>query len=353
MKGLILCAGRGTRLYPLSYSQPKTLLPVANLPVIQHCLQKLLDVGIREIGIVISPNQLQIPAYVGNGQKYGAVIRYIEQQEPLGIAHAVSLAESFIAEDKFALFLGDNLMMESLHSLHDSFIKTDAYAAVLLSEVEKPQDFGIAEVQGEQIQSIVEKPQFPKSNLAVIGAYFFTPAIFQVIAGLQPSKRGEYEITDAIAALLQQGKKVVHSTTKLPYSDVGTMERWLEANRWMLDKSIGDEVQVGEGSMIDNCEIIGPVMIGENCLLSNCTIGPYVCIQNGAEVRNCQRIENSILLEDTKLVNLDCYIHDSIFGRSSYLVGGVPNVSRQDMGIFIMSDHSTITLPATRRIGVS
>ncbi|XOS93884.1 sugar phosphate nucleotidyltransferase [Brevibacillus laterosporus] len=207
MKGLILCAGRGTRLYPLSYSQPKTLLPVANLPVIQHCLQKLLDVGIREIGIVISPNQLQIPSYVGDGRKCGAVIRYIEQQEPLGIAHAVSLAKSFIDGDKFALFLGDNLMMESLHSLHDSFVKTDASAAVLLSEVKKPQDFGIAEIQGKQILSIVEKPQYPKSNLAVIGAYFFTPAIFQVIAGLQPSKRGNMKLLMPLQYFYNKAKR--------------------------------------------------------------------------------------------------------------------------------------------------
>lgn len=341
MKGLILCAGRGTRLYPLSYTQPKTLLPVANKPVLHYCIEKLTELGITDIGIVINPSQIQIREYVGDGSRFQASITFIEQTKPLGIAHAVKLAQPFIQDHPFMVLLGDNLLMDSLQPLYQSFKDSQTGCAVLLREVDRPQDFGIAEIENGRIVSIEEKPAEPKSNLAVIGAYLFTPAIFDAIAALQPSPRGEYEITDAIRTFIQQGNSIAFTVTHQHYSDVGTMERWLSANRWMLDQMIGKEILVGENTVIENCELIPPVLIGDHCTLKNCKIGPYVSIQDRATLDNCIEITNSILLEDTSLVDIDWYIKDSVFGRSSQLVG----TSSLQSAVFVVSDRSYVLLP--------
>lgn len=340
MKGLILCAGRGTRLHPFSYSQPKTLLPVANHPVLHYCILKLLEVGIRDICIVIHPSQTQIKDFVGDGSQYQATITFIEQDQPLGIAHAVGLGRSFIQDDSFMLLLGDNLLMDSLHRLHQAFLQAQVDGALLLSEVERPQDYGIAEVQDSRIVSVEEKPANPKGNLAVIGAYVFTPAIFSVIESLQPSARGEYEITHAIQALIDQGKQIAHTITDGLYSDVGTIERWLAANHWML-KQLGEQPQVGSSSTVVNCELIGPVLIGEHCHLENCRIGPYVSIQDRVVLKNVNRIKDSILLESSSLIDVDWVIEGSLFGRSSHLTGQ----HSAETGVFIMSDKSSILIP--------
>ncbi len=342
MKGLILCAGRGTRLHPFSYSQPKTLLPVANHPVLHYCIRKLLEVGIRDIGIVINPSQTQIVDFVGDGSRYQATITFIKQDQPLGIAHAVRLARPFIEDDSFMLLLGDNLLMDSLRELHRTFHQAPAEGALLLSEVERPQDYGIAEVNDGRIISVEEKPQHPKSNLAVIGAYVFTSTIFDVIEKLQPSARGEYEITHAIQALIDQGFHIKHTITDGLYSDVGTIQRWLSANRWMLEHELGEETKVAASSKVINCELIGPVLIGENCHIENCKIGPFVSIQDNVELKNCNWIKQSILLESSSLIDVDWVIEDSLFGRSSHLSGQ----HSAETGLFIVSDKSSILIPA-------
>lgn len=340
LKGLILCAGRGTRLYPLSYSQPKTLLPVANKPVLHYCIEKLISLGITDIGIVVNPSQIQIREYVGDGSRFQASITLIEQSKPLGIAHAVQLAESFVDSDSFIVLLGDNLLMDSLQKIYQTFQDSNASCAVMLREVDRPQDYGIAEIENGSIVSITEKPQVPKSNLAVIGAYLFTPVIFQAIHQLKPSSRGEYEITDAIRTLLEQGKEIAYTTTNQNYSDVGTMERWLSANRWMLDRQF-ENYGMGVDTIVENCQINPPVIIGSNCTLRNSKIGPYVSIQDGATVTNCKEITNSILLEDTSLTGIDWVIKDSVFGRSSQIIGTPSNES----GVLIVSDKSYISIP--------
>ncbi|MGN7468996.1 glucose-1-phosphate thymidylyltransferase [Brevibacillus sp. SAFN-007a] len=345
MKGLILCAGRGTRLHPFSYSQPKTLLPVANHPVLHYCISKLRDVGVHDIGIVIHPSQVQIPRLVGNGSQFGATITFIEQEVPLGIAHAVHLAQPFLQDEPFILLLGDNLLMDSLHGLMRAFTCEKSDGAVMLSEVERPQDYGIAEVQEGRLVSVQEKPRQPKSNLAVIGAYLFTPPIFESIATLQPSARGEYEITDAIQSMIDRGFHIAHAITSGKYSDVGTIDRWLEANRWMLTKELGQTHQIGRRSVVTNCEIVGPVVIGEDCHIENCRLGPYVSIQNGVHLKNCTHIENSILLENSSLMDVAWSVTDSVFGRSSQLTGQSANAS----GVFILSDKSSIRIPAVKR----
>lgn len=345
MKGLILCAGRGTRLHPFSYSQPKTLLPVANHPVLHYCIQKLIEVGIRDIGIVINPAQTQIIDFVGDGSRYPATITFIEQDQPLGIAHAVRLARPFIQHEPFMLLLGDNLLMDSLRDLHRIFHQSPADGVLLLSEVERPQDYGIVEVKDGRIITVEEKPQYPKSNLAAIGAYVFTPAIFKVIESLQPSARGEYEITHAIQALVDQGSQIKHIVTDGLYSDVGTIQRWLSANRWMLEHELGEQPKVGASSKVINCQLIGPVLIGENCYIENCKVGPYVSIQDSVELKNCNWIKQSILLESSSLIDVDWVIEDSLFGRSSQLTGQ----HSAETGVFILSDKSSILISGARK----
>ncbi|MGE5704341.1 MAG: sugar phosphate nucleotidyltransferase, partial [Clostridia bacterium] len=247
--------------------------------------------------------------------------------------------------DSFVLLLGDNLLMDSLDKLHETFVNTQADCAVLLRQVDRPQDFGIAELKDGSIVSITEKPKQPKSNLAVIGAYMFTPEIFHVIETLQPSARGEYEITDAISALLKRNRRVSYSITQGEYTDVGTIERWLAANRWVLQQRLGNEISVGESSIVENCELIGPVVIGEGCVIRNCTIGPYVSIQDGAELTNCYEIRDSILLEKTTMLDIDWEVQRSVFGRSSQMVGK----PQDNNGVFIVSDRSYLLFPQTKK----
>ncbi|GAA4708702.1 glucose-1-phosphate thymidylyltransferase [Brevibacillus fulvus] len=342
MKGLILCAGRGTRLHPFSFSQPKTLLPVANHPVLYYCIRKLLEIGINEIGIVIHPSQTQIHEFVQDAAFSAASITFIEQPTPLGIANAVLLAKPFIGDDPFLLLLGDNLLMDSLHQLHQTFLTSKADGVVMLSEVERPQDYGIAEVKRGRIVSVEEKPRHPKSNLAIIGAYLFTPLILEAIEQLQPSARGEYEITDAIQALIHRGCKITHTIALGKYSDVGTIDRWLQANRWMLKQELDDQIVIGEQSIVENCELIGPVLIGNNCRIANCKLGPYLSVQDGVELLNCHHIEESILLENSALINIDWTVTESVFGRFSRVVGN----RLANRGVFTISDKSYIMLPS-------
>lgn len=346
MKGLILCAGRGTRLHPFSYSQPKTLLPVANHPVLHSCIRKLCEVGVHDIGIVIHPSQVQIPPLIGDGSQFGASITFIEQKVPLGIAHAVQLAQPFLQDHPFILLLGDNLLMDSLHGLTRAFVKDKPDGVVLLSEVDRPQDYGIAEIKDGRLVGVEEKPKHPKSNLAVVGAYLLTKPIFASIATLKPSARGEYEITDAIQSMIDRGYRISHAMTNGKYTDVGTIERWLEANRWMLASELGDRCQVGSTSVLENCQMTGPVLIGEGCVIKNCKLGPYVSIQDGVRLENCAQIENSIFLENSFLRDISWKVKDSVFGRSSILE---TEKSADSHGVFIVSDKSSIRIPANRK----
>ncbi|TCP59433.1 glucose-1-phosphate thymidylyltransferase [Tumebacillus sp. BK434] len=340
MKGLILCAGRGTRMQPFSHTTPKTLLPVANRPLLQYCIEKLQRVGIAEIGVVINPQQTGIIDFL-NGLKTPCTVKIIKQTRPLGIANAVQKAKGFLQNDPFVLLLGDNLLCEELHPLLQAFEGQDA--ALMLSRVENPRDYGIAEIRDGKILSLEEKPAAPKSDLAVIGAYVFQSAIFRAIAELKPSARGEYEITDAIQQLIMRGGSVAFAITDKPYSDVGTLERWVLANRWMLGASHGSRIEIGENVRIENCTIRGPVLIGDNCILQNAEIGPYVAVQDGVTLQSCQ-IADSICLEGSTICGVDVKIEQSVFGRATTLQGGGETKKITCM----LGDHSQVALPKPR-----
>ncbi|PZE21415.1 sugar phosphate nucleotidyltransferase [Paenibacillus xerothermodurans] len=321
MKGLILCAGKGTRLYPFTYSYPKALVPVANVPVLQTCIEKLAELDVREVGIVIQPSQEPIiKAHIGGGERWGLEISYIHQHHPAGISDAVRQAERFINGSPFVLLLGDNLIAESLLPLKQLFQAEDSAAALVLKRIDNPAGYGIAEVAGRRVVGLEEKPLHPKSNLAAMGAYVFGPAIFQAISAIAPSARGEYEITDAIQWLIDRNHAVSYHVTDKPPFDVGTAERWLEANRWMLDDRKGDVIH--NTAALENCRIISPVNIARGTVLQNCVIGPYVTIGADAFIEDC-RIENSIILDEVYLKHISHAVKETILGYRSVLVGGM------------------------------
>lgn len=346
MKGLILCAGKGTRLQPFSYSQPKTLLPVANKPVLQYCLENLLKNGIREIGIVIHPTQESIPKFIGNGERFGVKVEYIHQVEQKGISHAVKQAENFINGEPFILLLGDNLIAEDLGTLIQSFQRDKNNGAILLSPVPNPQEFGIAEIRGTDIIGLEEKPKKPKSNLAVIGAYLFDSLIFTAVNSIRPSARGEFEITDAIQWMIDQGHSITYTITRKLYSDVGTVERWLEANQWMMEKKLDDQIVLGKHTVIENCTLVGPVIVGENCVLRNCVVGPFVSIQDQAIVENCL-IDRSILLEKAVIRDLQYPVSKSVFGREAQLIGAGDDAKMYHH--FYLGDKTRINMKRDQR----
>ncbi|MCE5172727.1 NTP transferase domain-containing protein [Paenibacillus profundus] len=303
MKGLILCAGNGTRLQPFSNTTSKVLLPVANKPLLFYNIEKLLDLGIKEIGIVIqAAHDPLFRESVGNGEQWGASITYLYQARALGIADAVKQAEAFIGSDSFILLLGDNLIGQTLEGLRDSILLERQDGALLLGEVEKPQDYGVAEIKEHRIIGLEEKPAQPKSNLAIMGAYAFTSKIFEAVHAISPSKRGEYEITDAIQWLIEAKYAISYDITYQPHTDVGTIERWLEANRWMLQQ-LADEGTLAMETTSSTNKFSSSVMVGNTSQLVTCEIGPYTTIGPRVNLEDC-RIEDSIILEGVSLKNM-------------------------------------------------
>ncbi|WP_404452579.1 glucose-1-phosphate thymidylyltransferase [Virgibacillus necropolis] len=340
MKGLILTAGKGTRLRPLSYTKPKPLLPVANKAVISYGIDRLYSLGIRDIGLVIQQDQKElVEKYIQLEARRDIRFHYIYQHEQKGIAHAVKQAEDFIDNNSFVLLLGDNLIEDPLNSLMDHFNKKDIHGTVMVNEVSRPEDYGIAEIKNNKIINIEEKPVNPKSNLAVIGAYIFKPTIFRAIHAISPSARGEYEITDAIQWMIDHGYTINYVKANKPTFDVGTMERWLEANQWMLKQNSDQWDDEFNNGNVQDSVIIPPVKIGDNCKIKDSVIGPYVSIESDTTVQKCI-IKNSIVLKGSCLTNIPYVITDSVFGEKTKLIG---KDQKDDTIHGIFGDESSIT----------
>jgi glucose-1-phosphate thymidylyltransferase len=337
MKGIILCAGRGTRMQPFTYTLPKTLLPVMNRSLLDHGIDMLRAVGIQEIGVVIHPSQTAIVDHLA-AVHHDANIQLLKQTDPLGIAHALRSTQKFVGQESFILLLGDNLFTEKLDTLVQSS-EGGRKSSLLLKRVPNPQEFGIALIEKDRIIKLEEKPAVPKSDLAVMGAYLFEPSIFEAIYAIKPSKRGEYEITDAIQWLIDHGHSVAYTETMLPSFDVGTHDRWLMANAWMLGEKVDGKVNIGRNTRIEGCKFLGNVCIGDDCVLENAVIGPNVTINNGCVVQNCH-IENSILMTGA-IVNTHRSVRDSILGRHAVLEGGSNPV---DVISCMLGDKSTLQL---------
>lgn len=330
MKALILSGGKGTRLRPLTYTGAKQLVPVANKPILWYCIESIVAAGVTEIGIVISPETGdEVQNKTGNGDRFGAKIEYILQAEPAGLAHAVKIAQPFLSDDPFIMFLGDNLIELPLNTFLSDFLAKQLDALILLKQVENPSAFGVAQIDayGRVIQ-LVEKPKNPVSNLALVGVYFFQPTIHEAIASIAPSARGELEITDAIQKLIDTNKSVAASEINGWWLDTGKKDDILSANQIILDtrlssqisgevdslSNISGRVQIGTGSKIINCNIRGPVIIGKNCNLENAYIGPYTSISDRVTIIDTE-IEHSVILNDTKITDIHQRIVDSLIGQ--------------------------------------
>ena len=331
LKGLVLSGGRGTRLRPLTHTGAKQLVPVGNRPILFHVLDNLMNAGVEEVGIVISPETGNaVREAVGTGQPWRMKIEYILQSEPLGLAHAVKIAQPFLGAESFVMYLGDNLIGSGIRTYREKFEKSTARALILLKEVENPSSFGIAEIDGAGcVVRLVEKPKEPKSNLALVGIYFFTPAIHQAIEKISPSWRGELEITDAIQVLLEDGGKVLTDRIEAWWLDTGKKDDLLTANTVVLDEWVNRQidgeisaqsqvtgrVRLGKGSRVVNSTVRGPVVIGENVLIENSFIGPFTSIGSGCQIVTSV-LEHCVLLENARIEHVD-RLEDSLIGKNS------------------------------------
>jgi glucose-1-phosphate thymidylyltransferase len=329
MKGLILSGGKGTRLRPLTYTSAKQLVPVANKPVLFFGIESIVAAGITDIGIIVGETGDEIRAAVGDGSRFGARIAYIDQPEPLGLAHAVLVARDFLADDPFVMYLGDNLIAGGIASLVDEFRELGCNAEILLAEVPNPQQFGVAELNADgKVQRLVEKPREPKSNLALVGVYMFDASIHESVDRITPSARGELEITDAIQDLVDRGLDVHPHIVRGWWKDTGKLDDMLEANRIVLEQlaaprrgAVGDggviegRVELGAGVEVRHSLIRGPVVIGDGVVIEDTFVGPYTSIGDGCRLSCCE-IENSIVLAGSEIRDVPLRIDGSLIGRN-------------------------------------
>ena len=351
MKGLILSGGKGTRLRPLTHTSAKQLVPVANKPVLFYAIEAIVAAGIREIGIVVGDTREEVKAAVGDGSRFGAKIRYIEQDAPRGLAHAVLISEDFLRGEPFVMYLGDNLIASGITSLVEEYRRLGCNSQILLAKVPNPSSFGVAELSDGRIVRLVEKPVQPKSDLALVGVYMFDDTIFEAVHAIRPSSRNELEITDAIQWLVDHGRSVHPHLVTGWWKDTGKVEDMLEANRIILDtiqptppvplgpgSRVEGKVVLEEGASLDNAIVRGPAVIGRGAVIENAFVGPYTAIGAGCRIANCE-IENSIVWEGSEIRDIPVRIADSLIGRGVRIHRGEirPRVHR-----FLVGDNSEI-----------
>ena len=328
MKGLILSGGKGTRLRPLTYTSAKQLVPVANKPVLFYGIEALVEAGIRSIGIVVGDTADEIRAAVGDGSPWGIDVTYIEQDAPRGLAHAVLISQDFIKDDPFVVYLGDNLLNKSIRPFVQQFVKERPAAQILLAHVPDPQMFGVAELDGNRVIRLIEKPAKPKSDLALVGVYMFGSEIFDSVQQIKPSFRNELEITDAIQHLIDKGLMVTPHIVDGWWKDTGKLEDILEANRLILemmesridgeidsDSRIEGNVIIEKGAQIKQSTVRGPAIIGARTQIINGYVGPFTSIMNDVEITDSE-IEHSIVMEHSIISELGNRITDSLIGRN-------------------------------------
>jgi len=327
MKALVLCGGKGTRLRPLTYTMPKQLVPVANRPILGYVLDHLADAGIKELGVVVSPETGRaIQDFVGTGAAWAAQVEYIMQEEPLGLAHAVKVSRGFLGNEPFVMYLGDNLLQDGIKDGLARFESDNADALIMLKEVGNPQQFGVAVLEKERVVQLIEKPAEPPSNLALVGVYIFSARIHEAIEQLSFSARGELEITDAIQGLIDSGARVVPVELKGWWLDTGKKDDLLAANQVVLsdycehhlageveNSAVREPVTVGPDTSVRNSVISGPVVIGEKCRIENSVVGPFVSIGAESEIYD-SRIEFSVVMERCRICGVRSVVH-SLLGR--------------------------------------
>jgi glucose-1-phosphate thymidylyltransferase len=352
MKGLILSGGRGTRLRPITFTSAKQLVPVANKPILFYGIEALAASGIREIGIVIGDTGQEIRDAVGDGGRFGVSVTYIEQEAPLGLAHAVLISERFLGADPFCMYLGDNLIRERLEPLVSRFRDEKPNCQILLASVPDPTQFGVAELRDGQVVRLLEKPKQPPSNLGLVGVYMFDATVFDAVKAIKPSARGELEITDAIQWLIDQGHLVRPHINEGWWKDTGKLEDMLEANRIILDTllprtdgTVVDSEVVGRvvieaGARVVNSTVRGPAIIGRDAVIENAYVGPFSSIGDRVVLR-ASEVEHSILLEGARVTDVGGRIESSLIGRN---VSIYRTTSKPRSFNFMLGDRSDVGL---------
>jgi glucose-1-phosphate thymidylyltransferase len=354
VKALILSGGKGTRLRPITHTNAKQLVPVANKPILFFAIEAIKAAGIDDIGIVVGDTEAEIRTAVGDGRAFGARVTYIRQSEPLGLAHAVKISREFLAGEAFVMYLGDNFIKDGITSLVREFERDRPNSQILLARVPNPGAFGVAELVDGRVVGLEEKPKQPKSDYALVGVYMFDATIFEAVDAIRPSARGELEITDAIQRLIETGKDVRSHVIKGWWKDTGKIEDLLEANRVALtsiernvrgkvdarSRVIG-EVVVDEGAVVENSELRGPLVIGAGTVIRDSYVGPFTSISSRCTVIGSE-IEFSIVLEECRIENLSRRMEGSLVGRNVKITtsDAKPRAFR-----FMVGDNSEIQVP--------
>ncbi len=329
LKGLILSGGKGTRLRPITHTSAKQLVPVANKPVLFYGIEAMAQAGIEEVGIIIAPETGdEIRTAAGDGSRFGVRLSYIMQDEPLGLAHAVLTAESFLKGSPFVMYLGDNLLQGGIGDLVHAFRSGEPDALILLTPVADPENYGVAELSRGTVVRLVEKPRQPRTDLALVGVYMFTPSVFEAARAIEPSARGELEITDAIQRLVDTGMRVEPHIVKGWWKDTGRLDDMLAANRLVLDtietriegeldedSQVDGRVVIEQGARLRHCAVRGPAIIGTGTELTNCYIGPYTAVGERCVIENAE-VEHSILLAGASIRDLAGRMESSLLGRN-------------------------------------
>lgn len=351
MKALVLAGGSGTRLRPITYTRAKQLVPVANKPILFYGLEAIAAAGVTEVGIITGDTGPEIQAAVGDGSKFGITITYIPQDKPRGLAHAVMIAEDFMAGEPFVMYLGDNLIKDGITPMVEAFAASDSNAHVLLAHVPNPTQFGVAVCEDGKVVKLIEKPSVPPCDTALVGVYLFDSTIFTAVNAIQPSPRGELEITDAIQWLVDNGHTVEPFEIGGWWKDTGRLEDLLEANRMMLEDveplsagqlgpavRIEGKVRIEAGAIVEGSILRGPIVIGAGARVTDSYIGPYTSLAEGVQVRGSE-VEHSIMLQHSRLEDVGGRVTDSLLGVGAVVrsTHSTPAASR-----FMLGDNSEV-----------
>ncbi|MFJ6730149.1 glucose-1-phosphate thymidylyltransferase [Streptomyces sp. NPDC091281] len=353
MKALVLAGGAGTRLRPITHTSAKQLVPVANKAVLFYGLESLADAGVTEAGVIVGETADEIRAAVGDGTRFGLHVTYIPQERPLGLAHAVIVARDWLGDDDFVMYLGDNFIVGGITALVDEFRRTRPAAQILLTRVADPRAFGVAELdQAGNVVGLEEKPRNPRSDLALVGVYLFTPAVHAAVRAVRPSRRGELEITDAVQHLLDSGAEVRSTIIKGYWKDTGNVVDMLEVNRTVLEgveRRIDGEVDeasetvgrvvVEAGARVVRSRIVGPVVIGAGTEIRDSYVGPFTSVGEHCRITDSE-VEFSIVLRDSSIEGVG-RIENSLIGRHVEVTPapGVPTAHR-----LVLGDHSKVQI---------
>ncbi len=353
MKALVLAGGTGSRLRPFTHTRAKQLLPLANRPVLHYALQAIAEAGIEDVGVVVGEHGDAVRRAVGDGSAFGLRLVHLHQHASLGLAHAVMLARDFLADDDFLLYLGDNYLEGGVAGFVRRAATGRDAARLLLTPVPDPTAFGVAEIDDAGlVRRLEEKPEHPRSDLAMVGVYAFTPAVHDAVRAIRPSGRGELEITHAVQWMIEQGLGVRAETTTRPWRDTGSVDDLLEANRHVLDRMTGSvdgkvdpdsvlvgRVRIAEGAVVTGSRIVGPVVVGPGAVISNSTVGPYTSVAEDCRIED-SAVGFSVLLRGACLEGA-CRVERSLIG-SEAVVAAAPRPHGAHR--LVIGDHSKVRL---------